>query len=331
MTDDPQAPSSDKVGGDKIVVGDISGSVAAIGAGAQVIYNNIERALTRAEVDDQALAMEEQRLAEALTNYVAHLQRQASQVEDGELSGSPYKSLLAYDIDDAAVFYGRSAAIATMMERIDRNELTVLHAESGAGKTSLVRAGLMPRILANGDVPLYVRPYQTTGHFAVKRAIMPKLEQSPNLAIASLRDFLLSTTRLLGLQRMVIIVDQFEELFTLQSEAQRNDFVTELQPALEDGFLSVRWVFIVRKEWFGDLGTLRPQIENPFANEYLLRTFTEREAREIIIEPARRYGVTYEPGLVDALIEDLGEDEIAPPQLQLVCSTLYDSRGGRNR
>ncbi|NDJ53424.1 MAG: WD40 repeat domain-containing protein, partial [Chloroflexi bacterium] len=334
MAEQPSQSGSvggDMIGGDKIVAGDITGSVAAIGAGAQVIYNNIERALTAVEIEEQERELEEGRLAEGLTNLVSRLQQQANAAKDEELTGTPYKSLLSYDLKDAAVFYGRSSAIGTVMERIERNNLTVLHAESGAGKTSLLKAGIMPRLLANGDLPLYVRPYTTTIPYPIKRAIIPGLEHSPNLAILSLVDFLRATQRLLGRQRLVIMMDQFEEVFTLQSDDQRNEFVNELAPCLNDPTLEVRWMFSMRKEWFGDLGTFRPQIANPFANEFLLRQLNEREAREIITEPARRYGVTYEPGLVNALVEDLGQDEIAPPQLQLVCSALYDGRQGRSR
>ncbi|MBN1119618.1 MAG: hypothetical protein JXJ17_00945 [Anaerolineae bacterium] len=326
-TDQPQ-PTGDQVGGDKITVGDIAGSVAAIGAGAQVIYHNVERALTGVEIAEQSERAERQRLADAVTGYVGRLEQMAEKSAEGPISGSPYKSLLSYDFDDAALFYGRSKAIDDLLERLERGPLTVLHADSGAGKTSLLKAGIMPRLMASGDVPLYVRPYQLPAQYAIKRVLLPQMEQSPFLAVASLRDFFCRVTDLLGGKRLVAILDQFEEVFTVQSKQMRADFISEMAPCLDDNTLPVRWIFALRNEWFGQMGTFRPDLRDPYANEFLLRALSREEASEIIIEPARRFGVEYEPGLVDTLVADLGEHDIAPPQLQLVCSTLFDGLGG---
>lgn len=320
----------DKVGRDKITLGDVASSVVAIGDGAQIIYQNVERALTQLEQFEQAEQAEVQRLAEAVTDYVQRLTKQATNVDDKPTGGGPYKSLLEYDVDDAALFYGRSEAIAQALSLIERDEITVLHAESGAGKTSLLKAGIIPRLLANGDVPIYVRPYTSLVDFAVKRAILPQLEQSPGLAIASLRDFLGMTSRILGAGRLVIILDQFEEFFTLQSQAYRDEFIDQLAAAVNDDTLRVRWLLSMRSEWFSQLGTFRPRIRNPYANEMLLRKLNQGEAREIIVEPAARYEVGYQEGLVENILTDLGGGgEIDPPQLQLVCAALYDGRGGR--
>src|SRR5690606_5953301 len=73
---------------------------------------------------------------------------------------NPYKALLDYKLEDAPFFYGRQAAITTMLDRLHRHRLTVLESESGSGKTSLLQAGLAARLLARGDFPLYVRAYQ---------------------------------------------------------------------------------------------------------------------------------------------------------------------------
>ncbi len=321
-----QPVGGDVVGGDKIVVGDIQGSVTAIGAGAQVIYSHVERALTAVEVAVQQEQQEQRRLAEGVKAYIGQLQAEAEQAQRTGMGGTPYKALLHYDFEDAALFYGRTEVISTILNLLGRGPLTVLHAESGAGKTSLLKAGIMPRLMAGGEVPIYVRPYQQIAHLAVKRVLVPQLEQSPYLAVASLQDFLRYTTNLLGGQRVIIILDQLEELFTVQNEHMREDFLSELAPCLDDDLLPVRWIFSMRSEWFGLLGTFRPHVRNPYSNEFLLRRLNTDEAREIIVEPPRRFGVGYEEGLVDRVIADLSsqEGEINPPQLQLVCSTLYD-------
>ena len=326
-SDDKLRLSGDQVGGDKILSGNVAGSVAAIGAGANVIYNKVERAMSQVESLEQFEEFENKRLAEALTDYVHRLERQASQAKEDPGDGNPYKALLEFDIQDAALFYGRTIAIRELLTHTKRDQLTVLHAGSGLGKTSLLKAGIMPRLLADGHLPLYLRPYQTPVHLAVKRALLVDVEDIPQLARLSLHDFLRRVTGLISGGQLVVIIDQFEELFTIQNEQARNEFIDQLSTCLDDDLLPVRWILSLRDEWFGQLGTFRPHIRNPYANEFMLRPLTRAEASLVISQPAARRQITYEPALVERLMDDMGREEIAPPHLQLVCSMLFDSLG----
>ena len=328
-SDDKLRLFSDQVGGDKIQSGDIAGSVAAIGEGANVIFNKVERALTQIESREQADKFEKKRLADALTDYVLRLEQQATLAKEDPRSGNPYKALLEFDIQDAALFYGRSKAIHLLLAHIERDQLTVLHAESGVGKTSLLKAGILPRLLADGHVPIYLRPYQIPVHLAIKQALLLNFEDTPSLASLSLHDFLLRVTSLISGRQLVVIVDQFEELFTVQDEVSRKEFIDHLSICLDDDLLPVRWILATRDEWFGQLGTFRPRIRNPYANELLLHPLSRNEANLVIIQPAERRQVSYEHTLVESLLDDLGKDEIAPPDLQLVCSSLFDLLDGR--
>ena len=139
---------------------------------------------------------------------------------------------------------------------------------------------------------------------------------------------MLRATDLLAGQQIIVILDQMEEFFTVQSADQRAEFVAELAGCLDDDLLPVSWIIALRDEWFGQLGTFRPQIRQPYANEYLLRPLNRQEARDVIIHPAEQRGVSYEASLVDKLLNDLGSNEIGPAQLQLVCSGLYDLLNG---
>jgi WD40 repeat protein len=328
-TDKKPRVSMDRVGGDKIQSGNIEESVAAIGAGANVLYNKVERALSQTETLEQAQQFENKRLADALTDYVLRLENQAAQAQTARGEGNPYKALLEFDIQDAALFYGRTIAIRELLTRIQRDQLTVLHAGSGLGKTSLLKAGIMPRLLADGHLPLYVRPHQTPVHKAVKRALLIDLDDAPHLSSISLHDFLRRATNIISGRQLVVIIDQFEELFTVQNEQARNEFIDQLSACLDDDLLPVRWIFAMRDEWFGQLGSFRPHLRNPYANEFLLRPLSRTEAALVITQPAERRQVSYEPALVERLMDDMGRDEIAPPHLQLVCSMLFDSLNGR--
>lgn len=321
----------DFIGRDKIIIGDITASVAAIGDGIQVIFQNIERSLTDVEIVELSEEREQRVLAESVTALLKRLAFQAEQANKDIYQGNPYKALLEYDIQDAALFYGRTEEIQELLECIQRDQLTVLHAESGAGKTSLLKAGVIPRLLTDSHLPIYLRPHQTRVHFAIKQGLLFQLETTPRLANASLHDFLGKVTDLLGGQRLILIIDQFEEIFTLQGEAARTEFIDELASCLEDDLLPVCWILSVRGEWLSQFGTFRPRIRNPFANEYLLRVLTRQQAKDAIVEPARQQGVHYDPVLLDRLLDDLGVQEVNPPQLQLVCSALFDALNGGNQ
>lgn len=72
----------------------------------------------------------------------------------------PYKFLYAFEIEDANIFFGRDTATEELHNVILKDRLTVLHAKSGAGKTSLLNAGLSPRLIREGCLPVYARPYE---------------------------------------------------------------------------------------------------------------------------------------------------------------------------
>jgi WD40 repeat protein/Flp pilus assembly protein TadD len=290
------------------------------------LIQNITHILTAAEEAAQAQELAIQRLAEGVRDYLHRLQ--AIITVEPETDGSPYKGLLAYRLGDAELFYGRDRAISELLTHLQRNRLTILHAESGAGKSSLLQAGIANRLLGQGHLPVYLRPYNQSPSLVVKRAFLPNLSGTPDLADAPLRDFLRRVTRVLGPEAtLYLILDQFEEVFTLLHDAARRSFVEELAECLEDEGLNARWVLALRTEYFGYLASFRPRIRNPFENDYRLNRLTPIEAKTVIIEPAARQEVGFEPELVETLLSDLRDPdtgEVAPPQIQLVCSALYN-------
>ena len=298
--------------------------------GRDKIINNIQsivqRALTAAEEAEQDRALETKILAQGVSAFAQRLQARASEAADTG-KGGPYKGHLEYRLSDAEIFFGRSKAIATVLGNLQRGPLTILHAESGAGKTSLLQAGISPRLIAAGHLPVYLRPYNVEPSLALKRVFLPDLSATPLLATAPLHDFLRQADGLLGEQcNLYIFLDQFEEFFTHLEEPARAEFIRELAECLNDEALKVRWVLSMRTEFFGNLANFRPRIRNPFENDFRLNRLTRAEAHEVVVEPAKRRSVTYEAGLVETILDDLGTgaDEVPPPQIQLVCSVLYE-------
>jgi len=291
------------------------------------INHFIQQAISAAEEARQTQDLARQRLAEGVRIYAQRLAAVAADGTDSAAAG-PYKGLLSYTLADAELFFGRDEAITGLMTKLASNRLTVLQSESGAGKSSLLHAGIAPRLLAAGDLPVILRPYNRPPGTAIKQAFLPDLSVAPELRDAPLRAFLHSVSEVLGPQAtLVLMLDPFEEFFTLlPDEAERRRFVDELADCVEDESLPVRWVLALRSEFFGDLASFRPRIRNPFQNDFRLNRLTQDEARAVIIRPAQPYGIRYEPALVTRLLAQLSENgEVHPPQIQLVCLALYQT------
>lgn len=316
-----------------VQTGNIDATITAGGdvVGRDKIINHITqikaRALTAAEEAEKAQQIARQRLAQAVTAYVERIGEIAADDQDA-LQGGPYRGLKAYTLREAEIFFGRDEAMSSLLAHLQRGRLTILHAESGAGKSSLLQAGIQYQLIVQGHVPLYLRPYDKPPAQAIKQALLPGIDSLPELAGASLRAFLHQVTAVLGSQTiLVILLDQFEELFFNLTEEARQAFVSELAACLEDEALTVRWVLALRTEFFGNLAHFRPRIKNPFENDFRLNRLPAEQARKVIEEPARRVNISYEPELIDTLLADLRDPdsgEVAPAQLQLVCLALYN-------
>ena len=286
--------------------------------------NNIQQhASSAAEEARLARDIEAESLAQAVNAFAQNLKSLANKSSDGR---NPYKGLYEYRLGDAEIFFGRAQAIREFAEQLDK-PLTILQSESGACKTSLLQAGISPRLIAKGCLPLYLRPYSLNPSLAIKRAFLSDLNATPNLAKSSLRHFLQKVCGVLKSTTLYILLDQFEEFFNRLEEGERKKFVDELAECLDDESLNARWVLSLRTEYFGKVADFGSRIRNPFENSYQLKRLTPAEAREVIAEPAKARGITFEEGLIESLLDDLGKTEIAPPQVQLVCSELYQEIG----
>ena len=319
------------VGRDKFVVGDLTNTYAAIGAGASVI---VQKARSRVGEIKREERFIEERLADGLEGQLDRYRRLAEMTAFAP-SVNPYRALKSYEIEHAGLFYGRGADIDRLWAYLDR-PLSVVRAESGAGKSSLLKAGLASRLLAGGHLPIYLRPIDRYPGDELKAWFTADFDTQPGyerLRADSLTGFLERVTRLLGAGRVVVILlDQFEEFFYYQPEGERKRFAAELADCVERLRDSVRWVFAIRDEKYANFGEFHPAINLSFHDTYALR-WTPAQARETIIEPARLCGLEYEPLLPDRVIADLTEDgrALSPLHLQLVCHTLFEAHHGDPR
>lgn len=310
-------------------VGNIGGVSGEVNIAAGNIIKNIqtiyERALSPAETAEKELQIELKELAQGVRGYLERLKQQVI----ADTTSAPYKGLEAYTLSDAEVFFGRDQAIRDLREAMRRGPLTVLQAESGAGKTSLLQAGIVPHLMAEEHLAVLIRPQFENPTDAIKKSFIGNLGSTPKLARASLVDFLRRVKGIIGHHIILyVILDQFEEFFAKYTlEEDRQLFILDLAECLNDATLNVRWVISITTDSFGQLGKFEPHIRNPFSNAQSLYLFNQQEAAAVIAKPAQRHGLSFEDGLLEQLLNDLDQnhDELtAPTQIQLVCAALYD-------
>ena len=148
----------------------------------------------------------------------------------------------------------------------------------------------------------------------------------------TLHQFLQRITPGLDGRMLVIFLDQFEDVFIRFAPEARTRFFDELARCYDDDHLPVKFVISLRKDYFSDLYELKSAIPTVFHNGFKLDPLTPEQAVEAICKPLESLThVRYEPALVDLLIEELSLKEhrwdgVSPPQLQIVCHSLYEVR-----
>lgn len=294
----------------------------------------IQQAASAAEEHNRRNELELKNFAEGISSFAQRLKKIADDPLRPE-SDVAYKGLLEYNLGDSRIFFGRNRVSEVFIKQINGGRLTVLQSESGAGKSSLLQASISARLLSDGHLPVYLRTYTDNPTLDIKRILLPNLDDHHGLRSGTLRAYLIAAANILGKPRLYLFLDQFEDFFTRFDEPVRTSFIDQLAGCLSDSSLDVHWVLSLRTEFFGRLASYEPPLQ-PYSNRFLLKPLDLDAARDAIIGPAAKFEVTFEPTLVDAIINDLSKsesdnDQITPPQLQLVCLALYESRGEQSQ
>lgn len=246
----------------------------------------------------------------------------------------PFKFLDYYEVDDADIFCGRDTETQIVTRLALSHRLLTLFGPSGAGKTSLLLGGVVPRLDAEGYSHIYVRALDDPLP-ALRRAIAARAGRDATAQPASLRDFLAAT--LAEGDRLVVLLDQFEELFIRVGSGKREAFFQELAEAMEEPEREVRFVFSLREDYLARLDEARRHIPDVLSNSFRLAALDRSSARVAITEPAARAGVVVEPALVDELVGGEGREggggalvesdehvtRVPPAVLQIVLDRLY--------
>ncbi len=237
----------------------------------------------------------------------------------------PYKFLDYYTEQDAALFFGREAEVKAITSQIFAHRSFILHGRSGVGKSSLLRAGLMPALKAQRHYVFVLRCFTPPlEQMLTALKLIPESQAGPNADLTALISQLVEKAP--G-RALIFLLDQFEELFTLLEETPRQNFLRALAELYANESLPIRFVFAIREDMLAEMSRLKTALPEIFHHEYRLERLSREHAARAIIEPAKAAGCTWETQLVERLLVDLSEGEnVDPPQLQIVCDRLYDAR-----
>ena len=270
---------------------------------------------------------------DALSRQVSRRERTlAVEALAGPLTKPPYKFLDYYETSDRDIFYGRQVEAVRCFRLCLSHPLTVLFGASGTGKTSLLKAGVMPLLHERGYTTAYVRALDDPVQ-AVRNEVLSLLRQRGR-AIAdpgspTLRGFFRAV--LDPEDRLVVFLDQFEEFFLRLGDPVRLRFWAETA-AFRDAAPAasappdpeVRFVFSLREDFLPPLDEARAFIPALLGDSYRLVNLSDDKASTAITEPAARAGLRLDSDCVRRMLDDLREEGvIAPPQLQIVCDRLY--------
>jgi len=246
----------------------------------------------------------------------------------------PFKFLDHYETRDASIFFGRERETADVSDLIDAHRVAVIFGRSGTGKTSLINAGLIPRLEDEGAIAVATRVLDDPrGRLLGELARHAPIEEPAHIRQrrGSMHEALKAITEETGRQ-VVVFLDQFEEFFTRLGDRVRQTFVEGMAECTSDGSLNVRWVIGIREDFFHELYELKEQIPSILHAVYRLKRFAPAQARQAIVKPTAKFEMKFEDLLTDQILEDLDSDEgIRPADLQIICYRLVERLGPRRR
>jgi WD40 repeat protein len=268
----------------------------------------------------------------------------------------PYVGPRPYEKEDEILFFGRSQEISDLSSLIVAHGEVLVYAQSGAGKTSLLNAGVIPQLdkkgfeilpiaRTRGLIPESIKPEEIANLY-IFNALISWVETGEDpylLTQTTLSDYLKDRKRPTDeygqpLPR-VIIFDQFEELLSFYPErwADREGFFEQIHDGLEEDSL-LRVVFVIREDYLAQLDPYTHLLPEKLHTRFRLERMDKEAALSAAIEPLKGTGLSYAEGVAEKLVDELLQvrvetatgkfeiitgDLIEPVQLQVVCQDLW--------
>jgi WD40 repeat protein/serine/threonine protein kinase len=272
--------------------------------------------------------------------------RQASPAGD---DASPFAGLSAFQEADAERYVGREREVAGLTGRLRNQPLVVVTGPSGAGKSSFVRAGVIPALKRSGErwEAFVVRPgrrplaqlaelAELLGQLApaddptaraadASAAAIAELRAQPGLVGVRLRA---RCRRAGGPDRVVLYVDQFEELYTLGADpAERAAFVACLEGVADDASSPLRVVLSLRADFLYRMAEEGHFLAETTRGLWFLRPMARDGLRDALVRPLEAAGYRFEsPAMIEAMLDGLDGTRSPLPLLQFTAARLWEAR-----
>ena len=288
-----------------------------------------------------------QRLREAISGVVADPSAPAAAE-----AVCPYRGLDTFDVGDARFFFGREALVGWLLDALrptrephNPNRFLALVGPSGSGKSSVARAGVLAGLRSDafegsGTWPIAIlRPgFNPIESLCVAVSEALEMEGDPSATLKFITDLeadrtllhLAARRSLYGkgaTQRLVILVDQFEELFLLcQSDETRRAFIQAVVHASTVPGGQVVVLITMRADLYGEMAADGGLAALVGSHQVLLEPMNAEELVSAIVQPAKLVGCRFEEGLVDSLVRDVDGQAGALPLLQFALAELWKRR-----
>ena len=262
---------------------------------------------------------------------------------------SPYAGLSSFQESDAGKFFGRSREIAAMVARIRDRPIMGVVGSSGVGKSSFVRAGLVPALKRSGEQweTVVIRPGRSPME-ALASIVAPMVATAANLAdeldeqkklIATLRQepghlgHLLRGRARRDSRKILLFVDQFEELYTQVADPEeRAAFTACLNAVADDATSPLRVVLSIRSDFLDRIAEDQEFLAELSQGLFFLGPPNRDGLRDAIVQPAELAGFQFElAATVDDMLDHLETTPGALPLLQFAAAKLWDSRDTQRR
>lgn len=313
---------------------------------AQKLITYLKR---RGRLEELVMALLEERPNIDLNNFLYPVESRAIVYEDND--EPPFKGLHYFDTSDAHLFFGREVLTQCLFARLFlqdskrkyENFLAIVGAPR-SGKSSLVRAGLIPLLNSNNMEIHLITPTSTPLKTLAQSLTR---DSDDDRTTAKLMDSLAEDARVLDLRidrrlkrrkcvgdaHLLLVVDQFEELFTVcKNETMRDAFIENLLAAVfSPQASSNRTVIITLRADFYEHCARYDSLRQALAqHQEYIGPMTEPQLREAIEKPAEQVGLIFETGLVELLLRDVGDKpETLPLLSHLLLETWRRRRGNK--
>jgi serine/threonine protein kinase/formylglycine-generating enzyme required for sulfatase activity len=255
--------------------------------------------------------------------------------------GNPYRGLLPFEAEHRSLFFGRGCEIGTIIERLRTESFVLVTGDSGVGKSSLCRAGVLPFVIdgAFGDARRWSKCHLVPGRSPLaslsaalagilgyaEHALTERLRQEPSAAAREL------ATEIGDAEGIIVFVDQLEELVTV-GDPTETMIAGEALGYLAAGLPGVRVLATARSDFLARIASIEGLGEELPRALYFLRPMSPEKIHDAIIGPARVKGVSFESDeLVETLVESTARAEGGLPLLQFALAELWEARAQGTR